>query len=80
MKSTSLPTASKVTRAQQRLDRAIERLERAVVARPDAAPPAGSAEALARLEAENESLKTANERVSARLDETIGRLKRLLDA
>ena len=80
LKSTSLPTASKVTRAQQRLDKAIERLERAVAARPDALPSAEDVEALARLKAENESLKTANERVSVRLDETIGRLKRLLDA
>lgn len=79
MKSTGLPTTSKVARAQQRLDQAIERLERAVAARP-AGSPSVDADALAHLKAENESLKTANERIAVRLDETIGRLKRLLDA
>lgn len=82
MKSPTLPATSKVTQAQQHLTQAIERLERALAARADAAvpPPVADDETVSRLKAENDALKAANRAVTGRLDETIGRLKRLLDA
>lgn len=68
---------SRLTRAQVRLDRALNRLEQAAAARRHNGD--GLAAEIGRLKEENAELKRFNETVSTRLDDTIARLKRVLD-
>lgn len=75
MSSTSLAKESRIDRAAARLDSAISRLD-TVVGGIKAAPASpDNTEALAKLEAENESLKGLNREAADRLADAIRRLE-----
>jgi hypothetical protein len=71
---------SRLTRAMQRLDQAIDRLERAASERPDGdgAAVGRLEDALRAAEAEQVALADANRIAAERLEQTIGRLRGLL--
>lgn len=80
MANTKSPVSSRLVRAQERLERAVERLATVVDARlhSDGAGSAALADDLASARARSASLAETAETVSERLDATIGRLRRVL--
>lgn len=64
--------------AQRRLEAALARIEAALERAPDAGGDSGLAEDLARAREDYAALKASTDRVAARLDDTIDRLRRLL--
>lgn len=78
MSTSSIAKASRVDRACERLEAAVDRLETAILERPqpDAHAPAG--EALDALRRENASLRDLNKTATEQLDGAIRKLERLL--
>lgn len=74
---------SHLTRAQERLEKAVNRLDQALsnMAEPTPGIDDGrSAEEIAALKAENAKLQEVSRTVSGRLDQTIGKLKTVLES
>ncbi len=79
--NTGIQKPVRIKLAWQRLELAVDRLEAAVDAGPDAsaAAAAASASELKAIETENTRLREANAAVAGRLDDTISRLKTVLN-
>ncbi len=71
--------SSQVDRARARLEEAVARLDRALSNRAEPSPDR-SGDDLAALQAENASLRETTRAVSGRLEQTIGKLKSVLES
>lgn len=74
--TSSIAKASRVDRAFERLEAALDRLENAVNDRPEM--PAADNSAVESLQRENASLRDLNRLATEKLDVAIGRLERVL--
>ena len=79
----NISKSSQVVRASERLEKAVARLDQAISARPE--PALGGdggqqAEEIAALKAENAKLQETTRAVSGRLDQTIDKLKTVLES
>lgn len=75
--NTNLAKTSRLTEAQERLDRAIARLEKAVAGRANGGD--ALTRALAAVRDENRALREVNDAVGHRLDAAIDRLRQVLE-
>ena len=78
MSTSTIAKASRVDRAYERLEAAVDRLDLALTSRPISNEPAGDSEAVERLRLENAELKNLNLAAADRLNITIQRLDSLL--
>jgi len=78
LSTSTIAKASRVERAFERLEAAVDRLDVALSSRGDS-PDGGDGEALDRLRRENAELKDLNRAAADRLAGTIQRLDSLLD-
>ncbi len=76
MSTSSIAKASRVDRACERLEAAVDRLETAILERPQA----GTGDALQALERENAQLRDLNRSATEQLDGAIRKLERILAA
>lgn|GEM_PF-1667538 len=85
MSSAKLAAPSRLERARDRLENAVAEMEAAIeekVRRREAEPdavPGGDDRPLAEVESENQALREANDNLSRKLDDAIGRLKSVLE-
>lgn len=78
MSTSTIAKASRVDRAYERLEAAVDRLDLALTSRPTNAEPVEDSEAVERLRLENAELKNLNLAAADRLNTTIQRLDSLL--
>ncbi|MBO6521536.1 MAG: hypothetical protein JJ900_11530 [Rhodospirillales bacterium] len=79
MSTSTIAKASRVERAFERLEAAVDRLDVAIASRGESAGTVGDTEALDRLRGENAELKELNRVAADRLASTIQRLDSLID-
>lgn len=79
MTNTSIQKPSQVTRARERLNKAVDRVEAALKARGQSDDD-GLAKELEAMRGKNAALKESHRTVSERLDITIDRLKTMLES
>ncbi len=79
LSTSTIAKASRVERAFERLEAAVDRLDVALASRGESAGAAGDNEALDRLRGENAELKELNRVAADRLASTIQRIDSLID-
>jgi len=79
----TITKASHLSRARERLEKAVTRLDHALSGMAEPTPTADvgpAAEEMIALKAENAKLQEASRAVSGRLEQTIGKLKAILES
>jgi len=78
----NISKSSQVVRARERLEKAVARLDRAFANKPEPSVPGSDlmAEEIAALKAENARLQEVTRTVSGRLEQSIGKLKAVLES